>query len=234
MKKLKKWIDEIRAESKEYAAGSWMCRYSGDTAEFIVHPHVVYHPDRFKHTVIRIGMILTRLSKQMEEAGYIFHVQTFPSLEDLKIVASIRLNVNLSQGNQTSIRNSNGTRNPDAAEAEKPRYSAGYLKKRAQHHRLKMVPVTNTDELPQFSNASDSGSKWYLIGSSHDNPFNWLHVGFFAEELLLALGLADPANTTQIISGPELSDVKGKLEASNEPAHIHACIAFNEELEELH
>lgn len=233
MRRLKKWIDEIRTENKEYAAGNWMCRYSGDTAEFIVHPHVIYHTDRFKHTVIRIGMILTRLSNKMEETGYVFHVQTFPSLEDLKIVASIRLNVNLSQGNNSL--NNNSLKKPSAAEAGKHLSAAEILNNKARHHRLELVPILNDKELPQLEapspSAGDSGS-WYLIGSSHDNPFTWLHVGFFAEELFLSSGSSDPDKPPSIISGSELTEIRKKLEVANPPKFDHACIAFNAELYE--
>lgn len=227
MRRLKKWIDEIRAENKEYAAGNWMCRYSSDTAEFIVHPHVIYHTDRFKHTVIRIGMILTRLSKKMEETGYVFHVQTFPSLEDLKIVASIRLNVNLSQGN-----NNNSLKKPSAAEEGKYPSAAEILNKRARHHRLDVVPIGNGKKLPQRMNPSAGNSSWYLIGSSHDNPFTWLHVGFFAEEIFLLSGSSDPDTPPPIISGPELTEIRNKLEVTNPPKFVHACIGFNGELRE--
>ncbi|PWN05076.1 hypothetical protein [Rhodohalobacter mucosus] len=222
MRRLKKWIDEIRAENKEYAAANWMCRYSGDTAEFIVHPHVVYNSGRFKHTVIRIGMILTRLSKKMEETGYVFHVQTFPSLEDLKIVASIRLNVNLSQGNN----NSSHLKKPSAAEEKKAPSAAELLNRRARHHRLDVTPIGNEKKLPELDSSSHNNSKWYLIGSSNDNPFTWLHVGFFAQEIFLSSGFSDPGESPLIISGPELNEIREELEIDEPPTFFHACIAI--------
>lgn len=225
MRRLKKWIDEIRAENKEYAAGNWMCRYSGDTAEFIVHPHVIYHTDRFKHAVIRIGMILTRLSKKMEETGYVFHVQTFPSLEDLKIVASIRLNVNLSQGN-----NNNSLKIPPAADAGKQPTAAEVLNKKARHHRLEVIPIDNKKGLPQLETPAGDKSSWHLIGSDHDNPFTWLHVGFFAEEIFLLSGYSHPDNPPPIITGPELSDILNKLKVTDAPEFVHACFAFDTEM----
>jgi len=230
MRRLKKWIDEIRAENKEYAANNWMCRYSSDTVEFIVHPHVIYHADRFKHTVIRIGMILTRLSKFMDEVGYLFHIQTFPSLEDLKIVASLRLNVNLSQG--SNHHNKNSANKPSEAPTGKRCSSADVLNKRARRHNLDVVPVSENIDLPQLATPStgNSNNSWYLVGSSNDNPFTWLHTGFYAEELFLSTDLSDPGTTPLIISGPELKEIQNSLEATNPPAFIHACIAVDTEL----
>ena len=205
-----------------------MCRYSSDTAEFIVHPHVICHADRFKHTVIRIGMILACLSKKMEETGYVFHVQTFPSLEDLKIVASIRLNVNLSQGNS----NTNSLKKPSAADTGKYPSAAEILNNKARHHRLEVIPADNERELPQHETPSGKKSSWYLIGSDHDNPFTWLHVGFFAEELLLLSGYSGTNTTPPIITGPELTEIRNRLQVTNPPNFVHACIAFNAEMPE--
>lgn len=225
MKRLKKWIDEVRAEKNEYAAGYWMCRYSGDTVEFLIHPHVVFQTDRYKHTVIRIGMLLKRLSEKMDETGYVFHIQTFPSLDDLKTVATIRLNVNISQGkskNQSSETDS-GTKTKQVLTSDQK------LQQRAKKHNLQLIEIIDEDNLQQLEEISDKLKAWYVIGGYHDNPFAWLHAGFLAEELCRMACRPENGDMPAIISGPELSDIKNKLKVSDPPPFTHALIALRSE-----
>jgi hypothetical protein len=228
MKRLKKWIDEIRAERNEFAAEYWMCRYTIDTAEFLIHPHVVYQPERFKHTVLRIGMILTRLSAKMEEAGYVYHIQTFPSFEDLKAVASIRLNINFSQG--TSKKQTTPPKKASNSIADLSSNEA--LKQKAKQHNLQLIPMENNGGLHSLVNLSGSFNAWYIIGGHHDNPFAWLHAGFLTEELYQMACISGCNNEPAVVSGPELSNIKDKLTIPNPPEFIHALIALRAEAQE--
>jgi hypothetical protein len=214
MELLKKRIEEIRAMGEEYASGYWTCRTTTDMAEFRVNTPIIYKKEKFKHAVIKIGMILSSLSRLLEQEKIPYHIQTFPLLEDLSIIAVIRFNVNLNRVNEAK-----GNQIPDTEN----RHSSlvHYARKRANQFMFELLPVTDANSLDRINPDSD----WYLLGSNHNNPFTWLNVGYLAEDLQIHSS-ADDVKRPQILSGLKLHTLTEKPVVNNSPEYIHAFIGF--------
>jgi hypothetical protein len=214
MELLKKRIEEIRAMGEDYASGYWTCRTTTDMAEFRVNTPIIYKKEKFKHTVIKIGMILSSLSWILEQEKIPYHIQTFPLLEDLSIIAVIRFNVNLNR-----VSDIKGKHNPDAENG----YSSllHYARKRANQFMFELLPVTAANSLDRINSNSD----WYLLGSNHNNPFTWLNVGYLAEELQNHTP-ADVEKRPQFLSGLTLQTLTEKPVVKNSPEFVHAYIGF--------
>lgn len=215
MELIKQWIEEIRAKGEEYASGYWTYRLSADMAEFRVNTPIIYNIEKFKHTVIKIGMILTRLSRLLEEENKVFHIQTFPHLEDLRIVAVIRFNINFSR------RNGFDRHQRTASEKSDPSIIQ-YAEERASELNFHLTGVEKMNSSPDLQGKK----KWYLLCSNHNNPFTWLNIGYFTEELLLKTGDSDSPNAPQILTGLSLLKMTELPDVKNCPKFIHAYIGF--------
>lgn len=160
--------------SKLYnCSDSWKHRVSGNVVELSVDAGEISDRSRYRCSVITIGQVIKALSERIEADGSQYHIQSFPSLENPEIIASIR-------------KGSNGfsPKNPYFFKTD---------------HKKKILPVELLDILAakyQFKLDSISvttlpadiglepDKRFYSLSSVFDNPFIWLNLGYMKETFI--------------------------------------------------
>lgn len=173
---LKKWIDEIQEKPDLYKTNCWKYHLSGNVVELSILPVYLREKTAYRCSVISIGQVLKALSCNIEQHQANFHIQSFPSLENPEIVASIRMD-------QTSnfIRHSKSQKE----ESAKKRGSiTDRIKCFAREYQLDIKPVKNSDELDIKYVPLTQYKRWLGLYSTFNNPFTWLNIGYFKEVLL--------------------------------------------------
>lgn len=171
---LKKWIDEIREKTDLYKTDSWKYHISGNVIELSILPVYLKDKSSYRCSVITVGQVLKALSCYIEQQQYNFHIQSFPSLENPEIVASIRMD-----GDNTFLQCSDET-NKRSLNQIKPQKIVQTL---ARQYQLDITKIENPAEL-QFEgiNVADFNS-WFVLYSTFNNPFTWLNIGYWKESI---------------------------------------------------
>jgi hypothetical protein len=109
---MKKWIDQIRSQSDHYGSHYWKYHHSGTVMELLIDNPYRKDQSEYRKAVIHVGMVLQALSDMAAKAGQSVLIQSFPSLEDLQVVAAVRIqkgnpsvnNTGASSGSKSSNR----------------------------------------------------------------------------------------------------------------------------------
>ncbi len=172
---LKKWIDEIRTQSDLYKSECWKYHLSGNVLELSILPIYQKEKELYRCSVIAVGQVLSALSKKIEEQNLNFHIQSFPSLENPEIVATIRTDEKGNFSNHNRLVDIN---------LEDYQNLAKTLHELVEKHQFSL------DKAKDFSKIDTGGDipfkgydAWYVISSAHNNPFTWLKVGYLKESL---------------------------------------------------
>lgn len=157
--------------SKRYnCSDSWKHRVSGNVVELSVDPGEISDRSRYRCSVITIGQVIKALSERIEADDSQYHIQSFPSLENPEIIASIR-------------KGSNGfsPKNPyffktDHKKKIQPVELLGIL---ATKYQFKLGPIS-VDTMPVDFGLTHQ-KNLYSLSSVFDNPFIWLNLGYMKE-----------------------------------------------------
>lgn len=173
---LKKWIDEIQGKPDLYKTNCWKYHISGNVIELSILPVYLKEKKAYRCSVISIGQVLKVLSCKIEQHQANFHIQSFPSLENPEIVASIRMD-------QTSdfIRNAKSKKD---GSVKKRGSITNRIKVLAREYQLDIKTVESTTELNIEYLPFDQYNRWLALYSTFNNPFTWLNIGYFKEALL--------------------------------------------------
>lgn len=172
---LKKWIEEIRSNQNLYKSECWKYHISGNVLELSILPIYQKKKELYRCSVISVGQVLMALSKKIEEQHLNFHIQSFPSLENPEIVATIRTD---EKGNFTNFARSSEKK------FNKRQDLKTTLNDLVERHQFSMRKVENFSEIDiQDEVALEDFDSWYVISSAHNNPFTWLNAGYLKESL---------------------------------------------------
>lgn len=217
MEMLKNWLNQIRAKSDHYGTAYWNYQISGQITEMRVNPDVIYNEEKFKYSVIRIGMAITQLSHRLDKENISFHIQTFPVLEDLRIVAAIRLNLN-----QDFLNKNAPQKKPEPTPSSLSELAADIAKK-FQFQLLALSPHSFTAQSVENQNPEQT---WHLLCSNQNNPFTWLNIGYLGENLQMKNRDQDAAPIEFIINSSQLEKIKQMKTEPDPVKFAHALIAF--------
>lgn len=166
---LKKEIEYIIKLKEQYGCDTWKYQLSGDFMEFSVRFTPQQNRDYYRYAVIQIGRVLKKLSTVMEKNGHPLHIQTFPNLEDSKLVAAIRINKKTTRKHQLNSEYS-------------PQKTLLEVMKLEAHHQHLIFEKTSP---PVFAGAAEhpvsDPDTWFLVSTDYDNPFTWLKIGYWME-----------------------------------------------------
>lgn len=172
---LKKWIDEIRNQPELYKSECWKYHLSGNAVEISILPAYLKKKMLYRCSVIAVGQVLQALAKKIEGKHLNFHIQSFPNLENPAIVATIRTD---QKGNFT---NQNGFLRPHSIE-QKDFYTS--LRNLSEHYQFTLKKVESPLDIELEAEISFENYKnWFVIYSTHNNPFTWLNVGYLKESI---------------------------------------------------
>ena len=173
---LKKWIENIKKQRDHYKCDSWKYHISGNSLELSVLPAHSKNIENYRCAVINIGQVIQALAYQIEKSGLQFHIQSFPSLENPSLVATVRID---KKGNTRFYNTENiYTIVPDLVKTEE---ICTMMKKIAERFQLRLEeskPEWVTDLTP--ADISEE-PKQFTLFSEYDNPFTWLKIGYWKE-----------------------------------------------------
>jgi hypothetical protein len=171
---LKKWIDEVRVQSDLYKSDCWKYHLSGNVIELSVLPAYMKQKESYRCSVIAVGQVLQALSTKIEQEDLNFHIQSFPSLENPEIVASIRMD---EKGEFT------GKLSSQEEKRSEPESASDVICNLAKEFQLETKVVDILD--PQLSKEIPfkDYNTWLIVQSVFNNPFTWLKIGYLVESL---------------------------------------------------
>lgn len=216
---MEKFINQIRLERDRYGINYWNYRISGNVMELVVeHP---YQLDRrsYRSAVIKIGMALKALSWMLDKSAQAYLIQSFPALENLRIVAAIRIQ-------KDDIKPESSLSKPINGKA-KELSAFDIISQYASKFNLQFEEINRTDLPEDVKPKVFQDKKWHILCSNHDNPFTWINIGYCQEAVYDLYKNEVVANQPVIISeGPIVMDDKKPVK-QNYKKYIQSIIALN-------
>lgn len=166
---MKEWIDQIRLSPEHYGCKYWKYHISGNVMELVVESP--FHLDRLSYrlAVIKIGMVLQALSKIIEQSEQNFLIQSFPTLENLRIVAAIRI-----QKEEVKPKVKAESENEETSTVE-------MMCEFAEKYQLEFKKIDRESLPDAYRPKVVRGTSLYALCSTHDNPFTWINIGYWQE-----------------------------------------------------
>jgi hypothetical protein len=214
---LKQWIYQIRQHPEHYGTAFWKYQLSGQVLDLFIQ--APYHLDKASHRggVVKIGMVLQALSAKFHQNECSFLIQSFPSLEDSRHVASIRVVKSKEKEKDRLIESFKA----DSTAISKINKMIEF----ASENELKMLEIEASDLPDNFIKSSKSRS-WHVLCSEYNNPFIWLKVGYWQE---VAHQLFRPSGSEDkrllMMDFPESVEPKG-LEGVGKYNVVHVLIGI--------
>lgn len=179
---LRKKLQYIKTREERYQCACWKYNFSGQYLELSILPAHLKDREKYRCAVIHIGQVIEALRVEIEKAGYRYHIQSFPNLEDAGLVASIRLEKKGEQFFQKSDKDTSET-----IDLEATQNTFAKISKLADHQELVLANnETGEIELPELPVETQDREVFTLL-SKYDNPFSWLRVGYWKESTLRKL-----------------------------------------------
>ncbi len=197
---MKKWVDQIRLQSDHYGSQYWRYHHSGTVMELIVDTPYRKNQSEYRKAIIHVGMVLQALSDMAAKSGQTVLIQSFPSLDDLQVVAAVRI-----QRGHSSTNNSGAS----AGSKHSSRSMFSQICAFADKYQLHFEEISRS-EIPENTEIDpDESFKWYALPSRFDNPFTWLRIGQWKEVVNKLMGRMDNEKMPQIITDrPALKELK--------------------------
>lgn len=168
--------------SKRYSCSdSWKHRVSGNVIELSVNSVEITDKRKYRCSVITIGQVIKAIADRIEADGSQYHIQSFPSLENPKIIASVRIGSNGFSPKHPYFLN--------ASEKENISHS-DLLQILCSKYQFQVYSLPSS-KIPA-SIATDGAKQWFVLSSVFDNPFIWLNLGYLKEIFIRFLSHEKP------------------------------------------
>lgn len=171
---LENWILNIREDTETFLSHSWKYQITGNSIELSVLRPFLNNKEAYRSAVIAIGRVLKVLSRKIEKNSAQFLIQSFPSIDNHEVVATIRMDENstLEKGIKSL---------PKAAKEETYQEM---LQRVTEFYQLILIEAD--PEFFKFSGIEKhqyQKKNWKLVSSKNDNPFTWLNLGLWQESI---------------------------------------------------
>jgi hypothetical protein len=171
---LKQWIHQIRLNPVHYGTSLWNYHLSGKVIDLYVESAYIRDKKKYRVAVIKIGMVLQAIIKKLDEREIPYLIQSFPNLEDLRIVASIRIDKSGESQNSAATPKKRTEKSPDRDT------ELDYLVNFASSNQLQLIEIAQPD-LPDQHEIPYENVNWFALCSRINNPFTWLKAGYWQE-----------------------------------------------------
>ncbi|MEX0647181.1 MAG: hypothetical protein WEA56_08490 [Balneolaceae bacterium] len=176
---LRHLIELIKQKKKHYGSDLWKFTISGNVMELFAVPSYEKDREKYRCSVIKIGQVMQALSLGIDENKINCHIQSFPSLENSALVASIRVN------NKKSPENISSHKSTEEISAQNGWFQV--LMSHASDNQLALEEITEA-KFSDYEIDQDNGTrKWFVLSSGVDNPFTWLKIGYWNEMIYRSL-----------------------------------------------
>lgn len=169
---LKSWIEHIRQNEEVYGSHYWKYQLSANVLEIFVLQPYLKNRENYRCAVIHIGRVLQALTNLMERSGCQFLIQTFPNLEDSKLIAAVRIQ---------KKRGAEAASESGTTRADTPALLMHIMKKEAIKQQLLLEDLPGNPFPGHHSGCPAPVLKSFIITSTVDNPFIWLKTGYWLE-----------------------------------------------------
>lgn len=169
---LKKWIEEIRKKPNLYKIESWKYQISGNVIEISILPAYLKDKIDYRCSVIAVGQVLKALMCKLEQQQSNFHIQSFPTLENPAVVASVRMDESREFIRQSSSESKDSYKKIDPEIL---------LNKLAKEYQLEIEDISDSSILETSGLNQESFNAWFGLFSANNNPFTWLNIGYLKE-----------------------------------------------------
>lgn len=211
---LKELIDTLPASYSSYI---WSYRLSGNVLEITVPREYTIERENYRAAVITTGQVLKALSIQLEKTGISYHIQTFPSIENPKIIGAIRLD------EFENTKTSDSRNKPDSSETLSMQQ---HIQNMTDEYHLKLTKITKPELLNSVVDSMTNHSDVYAVTSPLDNPFTWIKVGYWIETLTHNK-TSDAAYTVDFLNNiPEPRKNIKNLVGLNRKTYLQAFLAM--------
>ena len=171
---LKKWIHQIRLNPVHYGTSLWNYHLSGHVLDLFVESPYLRDKKSYREAVVKIGMVLQAITNKLDEHESPYLIQSFPSLEDLRIVASIRIDKRGETQNNAPPKK----KKSDTEQVRETKLNS--LIKFAKSNQLQLIGIVKPN-LPGHHKIPNITINWYALCSKINNPFTWLKAGYWQE-----------------------------------------------------
>jgi hypothetical protein len=166
---LKDFMSGLAQLQRLQAPDLWSYQLSGNVCELTTPFPIHREHERYRNAVIRIGRVVQALIHNLEKEGIEFHLQSFPNLENAKLVASIRITGGAAQ-------------NQSQPGEQMPFLSFEEAQQIARKHKLNLCEVSKS-HIPKSEILDSQEYTWYGLHSRYNNPFTWLQCGYWLESI---------------------------------------------------
>ncbi|MEX2585150.1 MAG: hypothetical protein WD315_02075 [Balneolaceae bacterium] len=205
---LRELIYDVAQQQIHSTGQLWNYRFSGNTLEMMVTPDYTDDPEAYRNGVIQTGRVLQALEGELTGSGRILQIQSFPSLDESRLVAVARLQ-------QTYGPGINGMQ----ASTDAPPQTKSLLKSYASQLSLSYQQLPEEafksleTEIEIRSNLA-SNPVYFALCSAIDNPFIWLKTGKWIEKVQMDLPKISPRITYDLPSA-QRSEIAAGLKYCN-------------------
>lgn len=168
------WIQEILNKPDSYKKDCWKYHISGNTVEFSIISGYQKKKSSYRCSVIAVGQVLKALSTSIEQQQLGFHIQSFPSLENPRIVASIRIEKNVSHVKK---------HNSPVQKKESINFIRESISHVSGQYKLDSKEIATLSSLHFIDEEWSDFTAWFEVYSAHNNPFTWLNLGYWKETI---------------------------------------------------
>lgn len=198
---------------------------AGNTLELSVKADYRVEPESYRMSVIHVGRVLQAIDHQVILSGQSSQIQSFPSLEESRLVALVRIHKFF--GINTAFDR------PIGRNTELSGTLPALLQSISSHYGL-FFSKANTRAVDKFqkyiigeSGTNDNPKNFYSICTTTDNPFVWLKTGQWIERVQ-QLTDDDPSLPFPVIESSFCKEQRSShREAFNDCSYVQALVEIN-------
>lgn len=211
-------FEKILDEQLNTGNGKWSYRSSGNVLELLVLPQFIYDEKEFRCAVISAGQALSVLKFHYKQAGKSLFIQTFPHIENPRIICSIRFD---------NVAHPKADLSPEPLiPEEKYQDLDDYIKKTAAHYQLFAQNAYLNEKALKLVNIDKVFGHTYLLASNLDNPFTWLNVGYCIEAISQYIKRHEPRQQFSMFHFSHNREVFKKHTDLKNGSHLQGLIGY--------
>jgi hypothetical protein len=194
----------------------WKVTKSGKVLELRVRPSIDHEPGNYRLGIIQIGQIISHLQKLAKHSGAKPQIQLFPNLAENQLAATVYWPGFLEDVPYDKTQKMN-----------QEQLSIKKIKEIAKHYNLAL-----TADISDVSEGEGQVSSTYVVISKSNQPFVWLKVGQFIQDVmehLIASGACGSCAIDVLTSfSPETLPSKRMISYKQAKVSLHKSVSSND------
>jgi hypothetical protein len=164
-------IHKIKDRIEKSRSSLWNYRISGNQIELIVVPNYLKEPERYRRAIINAGRALQEIQLTIESEGDKAMIQTFPSIDETQLVATIRI----LKDDYSTVKGFSPVL--DQTKQDLFKSIANQFGLFISVFDCSLVSKIEALNIPDYFSDPDNCEKVFILQSMRENPFIWLKTG---------------------------------------------------------